>query len=46
MKPLKYKVMKVVKRKAAKRLLKSSQITIDFLYRIMVHNEGNVGKQF
>ena len=47
-KPLKLRFMslKVVKRKAAKKLIKSSQTTLDFSYLIMVHNEGNIGKKF
>ena len=46
MKPKKiiFMSLKVLKRKAAKQLLISSQTTIDLLYLIMVHNEGNIDK--
>ena len=38
--------LKVLKRKAAKKLLKSSWTIIDFLYLIIVYNEGNIDKKF
>ena len=37
--------VKFKKKNAAKKLLKSSQTTIAFLYLIMEHKEGNIGKK-